>query len=489
MFWSTEFIPERVPYMDKKEIARECRFVVHIPSRSSDTHDVHLIKEQVHYDDGSIVPNIRFIKDYKRPYWVTKPAYRVHVQRKEWENLDKLMCKQVTQSNLIYDAARLLNVPFVKNPRELFANPYLYGADIESSTFIKRDYSVKYPGVVTPSTVSTLDIETDVLSEEKDIILCTVTFKNHIYTVINKPFVDRIGNFTERLNTKIKEYIGEYVDKANLDIVVEVAEDPVELIKKTFDKLHEWKPDVLAIWNINFDIPYILKQLEKYKADPKMYLCDPIVPYQYRICRYKEGPTKKVTASGQQKPLNPALQWHTLELTASFYVLDAMCVYKRLRMAKQEEPSYALNAILDKELGIRKLSFTEAEQYSGLKWHQVMQQDFKLEYIVYNIFDAYSMQELENKTKDLSFSMPSLASNTPFAKFSSQPKLIADAFFFFLLEKGKVLGTAGKSRKVDPSTNEELDSESPDDDDEEIDEDDLAERLSLKNWINYRSLH
>ena len=110
-----------------------------------------------------------------------------------------------------------------------------------------------------------------------------------------------------------------------------------------------------------------------------MYLCDPAVPYQYRVCRYKEGPTKKVTASGQQKPLNPALQWHTLELTASFYVLDAMCVYKRLRMAKQEEPSYALNAILDKELGIRKLSFTEAEQYSGLKWHQVMQQDFKLE--------------------------------------------------------------------------------------------------------------
>ena len=46
--WLTEFIPERVPSMDKKETARECKFVVHIPSRSSDTHDVHLIKEQIH---------------------------------------------------------------------------------------------------------------------------------------------------------------------------------------------------------------------------------------------------------------------------------------------------------------------------------------------------------------------------------------------------------------------------------------------------------
>ena len=201
--------------MDKKEVARECRFVIHIPSRSSDTHDVHLIKEQVHYDDGTIEPNIRFIKDYKRPYWVTKPAFRNHQQKKEWENTDKLLCKHVTQSNLMYDAARLLAVPFVKNPKELFANPYLYGADIESTTFIKREYGVKYPNVATPYSVSTLDIETDVLSEERDIIMSTITFKSQIYTVVNKSFMERIGNFTEKLNAKIKQYIGEYVDKAN----------------------------------------------------------------------------------------------------------------------------------------------------------------------------------------------------------------------------------------------------------------------------------
>jgi len=63
------------------------------------------------------------------------------------------------------------------------------------------------------------------------------------------------------------------------------------------------------------------------------------------ISKYK----KKVTASGQVKPINPALQWHTLILTASFYVIDAMCVYRQLRMAAQEEPSN-LNYILQKEL-------------------------------------------------------------------------------------------------------------------------------------------
>lgn len=100
--------------------------------------------------------------------------------------------------------------------RNSFANPYLYGADIDSTTFIKREYTIKYPNVATPYSVSTLDIETDVLTEERDIVMCTITFKNQIYTVVNKSFMDRIGNFQERLNAKIQQYIGEYVAKNDL---------------------------------------------------------------------------------------------------------------------------------------------------------------------------------------------------------------------------------------------------------------------------------
>ncbi len=463
--------------MEKKIIGKECRFVVHIPTRSSDIPDVHLIKEVVHYDDNTSVPQVKLIKDFKRPFWVTKPAFRNHEQKKEWEDESKLLRKEVTQSNLYFNISRMLDLGPVRNPRDLLGNPYIYGADIHSGTFIKNKYNRKYPDIKTPYTVATLDIETDVVNGTKDIIVCTVATGNQIFTVINKAFITGIGSPIDRLNNASRKYLGEHIDSANLEITFQIAEDPIDLIKIIFDKLHIWKPDILAIWNMNYDIPQILAQLEKYKADPKIYLCDPSVPYTFRVCNYKEGITKKVTASGQFKPLNPALQWHTLELTASFYVLDAMCVYRRLRMAKQEEPSFALNAILGKELGTRKLKFTETDQFSGLKWHQVMQQDFKLEYIVYNVYDAYSMIQLENKTKDLSYSMPSLASNTPFSKFNSQPKLIADAFFFFLLEeKHKILASIGKSPVI--SNSFENDRDSDDEDNEEYDP------LSLKNWIN-----
>lgn len=467
---------------EKKIISKECRFVVHVPTKQPDIPDVHFIKETVHYEDGTSAPNIRLVKDYKRPFWITKKNFQNHTQKKEWESLDRLLRKDVTQSELYFNIARMLNCFHIKNPKELLANPYVYGADVDSTTFIKRDYEIKYPEIRSPYSVSTLDIETNVLDDEKRIIMCTVTYMNKIYTVVDAKFMKGISNPIEYIMAKARKYIGEYIDKANLDIEVVLADDPVELIKKSFDKLHEWKPDILAIWNINFDMPQIIAELERGGADPKIYLCDPSVPYQFRVCKYVEGITKKVTASGLVKPLNPALQWHTLELTASFYVLDAMCIYRRLRIAKQEEPSYALNAILNKELGIRKLSFTETDQFSGLKWHQVMQQEYKGEYVIYNIFDAYSMVELENKTKDLSFSMPSLASNTPFTKFNSQPKLIADAFFFMLLnEKHCVLASTGRAPKA---ANEETET----DEEAEVDEDGVPlenyDSLGLAGWIN-----
>lgn len=459
--------------MEKIVKAKECRFVVHIPTKSPNIPDVHLIKEMVHYEDGTSSPNLRFIKNYNRPFWITKPSFRNHNEKKEWEHQDKLLKKEVTQSNLYFSIARMLKLNHIQNPRELLGNPYIYGADIDSTTFIKKEYSVNYPDIKTPYSVATLDIETDVISGTGDILMCTVTYKDMIKTVVNKEFIKYISNPVKATMAKVDKYLSSYIEKNNLNIEIIIADDPVDLIKKSFNILHQWKPDILAIWNINYDIPEILKQLEKYGADPKAYLCDPSVPYELRICKYKEGITKIVTASGVAKPLNPALQWHTLDLTASFYVLDAMCIYRRLRIAKQEESSYSLDSILNKELGIRKLSFTETDQYSGLKWHQVMQDSYKLEYIVYNIFDAYSMQELDNKIKDLSYSMPSLAKNTPFSKFNSQPKLIADAFFFELLNNNYVLASTGRTPAPIVEESE----------DEDSGENEQFDTLSLKGWI------
>lgn len=430
-------------------IARECRFVIHIPA-ANNRKDMHLIKEQVHYSDGSIVPNIRLLPEFKRPYYITKQSLRSYKQKREWTSLNDVMEKQVTQSQLRDEIANVLNKRYSKDSiRKLCRNPYIYGTDISSTSIIKKMYLDKYPNVSSRHTVATFDIETDVVNNTDDIIIASVIFQDKAYVCVLKSFLQGYATVETVLQNTANKYIGEYIKKHNLKIELYLAKDSLDLLRTLFSKVHEWKPDFLAIWNMDFDMPKVLKTLEKYKIDPAEILCDPNLPRNLRVCRYIQGAKKKITSSGKETPIPPAAQWHTLLCTSSFYVIDAMCVYKQIRTGSPEEPSYSLDSILNKELGIRKLSFTEADKYSKLAWHQFMQTNYKMEYVVYNIFDSLSMLELDEKTKDLAYTFGSYAYITDYHSFKSQPKRIIDALHYYLLDKGYIIGTSGFDEEED----------------------------------------
>ena len=450
--------------MTQDIVGRECKFVMHVPAKGYDGTDVHIVKEQLHMADGTMKPNLRFIKDFKRPIYIVKPNKRNYEQKKECEHIDDLLMKSVTQSKLRDEIARSLDKQWSRDPiRQLCRSPYVYGADIPSTSFIKRMYDQKFPNHKSNYSVATFDIETDVLFGTNDIIVASVVFKNQVFTAVVKEFVQGFSMVDTLFHQMAHTYIGDYIAKRNMTLNLYIAEDPVDLIRAIFNKIHEWKPDFLAIWNMDFDIPRVIEVLEKYKVDPADILCDPSVPKEFRLCKYRQGRKKKITASGKVQPINPANQWHTLQCTAGYYVIDAMCVYRQIRLAQQEESSYSLDAILEKELGIRKLKFTEADGYSGLKWHQVMQSDYRIQYLIYNIFDCVSMLELDDKIKDLSSTLPSFAATTDFSRFNSQPTRIAGALYWFAAEKGLILGSVGAS---DPE-----------------DEDSEDETLALSGWI------
>lgn len=462
----------------KKPIALECKFAIHIPAKTYGGDDYHYVKEIRHYEDGTSEPAVRLIKNYQRSFYVTRPNKRNHQDKKEWEHIDNLLEKKCTQSQLRDEVAKALNLRWSKDPlKRLQVSPYIYGTDITSTSLIKHDYQTRWPNHLTAYSVATLDIETDVVCGTNDPIMCTITYKNHVFVSVVKWFVEGFSNVEELYRNAARRYIGEYIDKHNLEIVFNIAEDPVDLIRSCFNNLHTWKPDFLAIWNMDFDIPRMMDTLEKYNVDPIDVFPDPNLPRELRICKYKQGPKKKITASGRQNPINPAAQWHTLELTASFYVIDSMCSYRFIRLSEQEEASYGLDDILNKVLGIRKLKFDKANQYVKLKWHQFMQTNYKIEYIVYNNFDSISMIELEDKLKDLTFTLPSFSATTDFWNFKSQPKKIADALYFYCKEKGFILGCVGQEfqKKEEPV----VESEDIDVDDKEPDD----QTLDLKDWI------
>ena len=454
--------------MAEKEIEGiVCRFAVHIPTTSPDVPDVHLIKETVKYKDGTIEPRIRSRKDYKRPFGVTLRPHRNHKDKKEWEELDKLHIYHSTQSDLKRQCANAVGHRL--RPRDTLkdvtTSPYIYGTNISSTSLIKKEYLDKYPDFVLPASVCAFDIETDMIGDRKEIIMVTAIMGNESVTVILKSFLEGYSRPMEQLIDCFNENLKEYIEAHGLTAEFILVDDEVQMMREIFGRIHAWKPDFLEIWNMDFDIPKIMNRLTELGVDPAEILCDPKVPPQLRLCKYKQGQSKKVTAAGKTIPINPASRWHTLFCTSSYYVIDGMCVYKLIRQqSEQEQTSYALDYILQKEKLPGKLKFKHLDGLdfsNSEKWHILMQSRYPFEYAIYNIFDCFAMLLLDKKTKDLCYTLPSYAYVTDYDRFNSQPTRIADAFHFDILESNHMLRSTGRVQKtnLDLRTDEDIEEE------------------------------
>lgn len=457
------------------EVRYECRFAVFVEPPEQNAPDMHLIKTIKHDADGNRTPEVKLVYNYQRPFWIAKKGQRNYTQHKEWEDKDNLIEGKTSQSKLIPSIARALNMPWFKgNLKKLCESPYIYGAEILSTALIKKAYAERYPDLQTPFSVAVADVETDVIYGTKDITMMTVTYKDKVFTAVCKDFISGIANIEAKFREKMHKYIGHVIEARNITFDLVIVDNAAEVVRAAMSKAHEWKPDFLAFWNMDFDITKIIEACEKYGVDPKDIFSDPIVPKQYRYFRYKQGPSKKVTASGLVTPIKPAARWHTVYSTSSFYVIDAMCVYKHVRIGQPEKQSYALDAILKEEKLDQKLKFEEASHLTGLAWHEFMQANYKIEYMVYNVFDCIAIEQLDEKTKDMAFTMPLFSGYSDFENFKSQPRRSVDNLHFFVQTKGKVIGVTPQIAK---SKNNGQDEE--EDDVEDIE----SELLGLDGWI------
>lgn len=429
----------------------ECRHVFYIPpppnTRGKD--DFHLAKEIIHTKDGKRIPFVRLWKNFKRRFWVTREGHRKHQQKKEWEDVRKLQEFKARQCDLQEACARALGLSnFRGSMRRLQNNPYLYGTDILSTSVVKQEiYRDRFPDLNTPSTLAVCDTETDMINGTERVTMATITYRDRAYTAVTKHFLRRHSNAIPKIQELAQKYIGETMAARGIKWQIEVVDSDIDCIYECVMKAHEWKPDFLTFWNVDFDMTKILEAFERENINPADVFCDPIIPQEYRYFNYIRGASQKVTASGKVTPVKPAARWHTVDCPASFYVVDAMCAFRQIRTGQPERQSYALDAILKAELDgkVQKLKFEQANHVTGAEWHIFMQTHFELEYIVYNLFDCVCVEILDEKTKDLCTAMPSAAAMSDYRKFNSQPRRTCDKLHYFVMKRGKIMGTTGET--------------------------------------------
>ena len=479
--------------MSKKIKHVECRHVLYGTSKRTSNvaypDDMVFIKKYVTYEDDTREMVLEKIVNPERSFYVTKPNFKNHEQKKTREYLYKVDEYSSTQAGLSHNISRVLRTGHSGMPvKKLALNPYLYGTDVSISTLIKHKYKQKYPNVATPSTMAVLDLETDVVDGDEvhgikkgDPDIGIVTYKDRAVISVTRQWIAR-NEIDPQQRKKVtvsdkefikgfRQYISEHkhmgkvvksrgidpfnvpatVDAPGLHVVID--ENPLELIKSLFERLHAWKPDFVCIWNIDFDIPRIEHVINKYGADAGDIFCDPEIPKEFRKYRYVEGSRVKVTEDGFQTSLDWYDQWHYVDCLASFYFLDQACVFRTMRFAGGKIPGgMSLDNILRSYAGTEKLkSEIDLGDITDLQWHQQMSTYHKFEYMCYALYDGFGCEILDEmpKVRDISMQFTTQCVNSDYHNYKSMPKRSVDKIYYTCLESGMVLG-ASSTKYKDP---------------------------------------
>lgn len=440
----TEFNKENIKGIEAKHIT-------YVPHQNGKNEDMHLVKEIIHFKDGTKTSRVRPWFNYKRNFWVTAPGRRNHKEKKDYEYESHCVKYSVTQIEMPRAIQKVLNdYSLGPNPRlrQLARSPYLYGADISSSSCLKNDYQTMYPGLVSLNTVSGGDIETNVIDRDKDgqIICMSVCHKKDAFLCYLKEWVSDINDPIQATYDEMQK-IPELVELQKtrpFNLEVMVVNKPSEIVVECIRRLHKWKPDFFAFWNIDYDLPKMLKALKDDDVDPALVFSDPSVPKEYRYFHYKRGQEMMTTASGVTKSKGPEEQWHWVTAPASFQCIDSMATYYNVRRAKGREPSYRLEYILQKEIKAGKLNIPEASHLDGIEWHRYMQKNHKIAYGIYNVIDSIRLEQLDEKTNDLALAISMFSKTSDYANFSSNPKRLCDDMHFWYLRQDppKVIATS-----------------------------------------------
>ncbi len=379
------------------------------------------------------------------PFWITKPGLRNYSSKREYSPISELDQFVTPYRNLNQAMCNALGY-FGYAPRynQILKSPYIYGARLTPDARMKMEYFDAAEGIIPPLTFGALDIEVSVIEAtegqinvasyadgKSHVVYCCIlkSFLKPNYTIehLRKKWETEYYNFLDKLKPHIKLRL----KPQRFEVKLVFCDTELQLITYLFKAVNYCQPDFCSIWNLNFDMPHILKRIEANHADPKKIICHPDVPKEFRTVEYNEDTSvcEHITQ-----------HWHTCTIPGYTYYYDSMCLYARRRAALPKESSYALGEIATSTIGASKMDF------EGKATHYVMQTDRFDEYCVYNTFDVILLIVMEEELSDLD-AMMSLSGLSPIQDFAKQTVRLSNEFYNYSLANGGVISSVCGSIK------------------------------------------
>lgn len=391
--------------------------------------------------DGTVTwkDNLRLYHDPIRPFWVTKPQFRDHLFKKEFENILHMDAYYVNDSQLEVALAEAIGYdPRGRklNLRGLCANPYVYGADIETQVLVKQRYINEMPpGRLPQITRGFLDIEAEPIRNGKINVL-TFMHEKEIYTVALREYCKqwnqqqtRCWDVTEEDCLRIiYNLLGDQFSQNGFNLHFKILDTEIDMLKWIFSCIHKHKTDYISIWNMGFDIPKIIERIGQLGFDPKKLFSHPAIPDAYQFVEFHEDKSELVQHFTDR--------WHWVSCASYSQFIDGMCLYARLRKTSGKKSSYALDVISDEEVGKSKLHF------GAITNHHYMQKYRFLEYIAYNINDVTIMWMMEQKNSDI-YALNALSGYSLLSQFARQTVMVRNDAYNYGRYHGRIPASAG----------------------------------------------
>ena len=425
------------------------------------------------------------IEEPKMDIYFEKPEFRNHLNNKNYATIDMVEKKTVVYKDIIYEIANdmgdrgkqkiqdCFTTRNYKGLKEFMLYPYVYGADYDIRTWYRYQW-MKYFNNDRPKNLSIgfLDIEVDTLEsagfpnpvfDPIDLVTFIDITHNKSYTFI---LVDRKCNsnddfkrnlYKTRHETEeyylnnieeLKREAHEKFDESYPDMIYNFYfyKDEIKMLSHLFQLINQLKLDFVGVWNISFDIPYIINRIETLGYDPKEIMCHPDFPV--KECYFKKD------------TINFAVKNKSDFFKISSYTVffDQMIVYAAIRKGQQELRSNKLTYIAKREIGDEKLDYSEEGSLKTLGYRNWLM------YVLYNIKDVLLQKGIEERTTDVyTYYFTSYQNITPYENEFKQTVKLRNVQYLFYLDNGMIPGQNVNAILYNGKDNKEKDDEDDED--------------------------
>lgn len=381
-----------------------CDMLYTRPSKITDYHDYLCI---VYKDLITGKKELMKIKDPDFTIYEVKEEFRTFKKARHYLPEESCILHVIKYKDMYKEIADIIGEDghkFLKTHRSgrerriLYKYPYVLGADIPIETYYRVLWEEQLGNDLKKEiTCQFMDIEVNQkhwdggIPRHGECPIDAVTIiddkENISYTFLLKvPDNPQIDDFIkpenmEKFQQQLHETFDDIYGKLTYNIYMFL--DELEMITKLFTLIHSLKRDFIMIWNMSFDIPYIVERIGELGGNAAEIMCHSDFPVQQLY--FKEDSN---TFEFSQKR-------DYFEISSYTHYIDQLIQYASLRKSQGAIKKVNLGAVGKSEIGDTKLDYTDSGNFIEFSYQNYAK------YVMYNIKDVLLQMGINRKCNDM----------------------------------------------------------------------------------------